>query len=182
MSRHGCSEQSATRPSRGFAGRQCRRRHDLRLSAPQAPWFEDKPDDLIDGQKAQEVLMTLPEAQREVVLLRIWGQLSLKQIARGRREPVDDSSQPIQSGLGRHQREDAAIMQDDTRLTPSDKEDRSGARRSETRPDIAESRSTHVLRRTSISPTAEPCLAGNFRLPADRAARFRDESPGGNVG
>jgi len=60
---------------------QCRRRHDQRLSARQTPWFEDKPDDLIDGHKAREVLMTLPEAQREVVLLRIWGQLSLKQIA-----------------------------------------------------------------------------------------------------
>lgn len=61
---------------------QCRRRHDRQLSARQAPWFEDKADDLIDGRMAQEVLMTLPEAQREVVLLRLWGQLSLKQIAR----------------------------------------------------------------------------------------------------
>ena len=60
---------------------QCQRRHDQRLSAHQASWFEDKSEDLIDGRKAQEVLMTLPEAQREVVLLRIWGQLSLKQTA-----------------------------------------------------------------------------------------------------
>jgi RNA polymerase sigma factor (sigma-70 family) len=60
---------------------QCRRRHDRQLSAQQSPWFEGQPDDLIDGRKAQEVLMTLPEAQREVVLLRIWGQLSLKQIS-----------------------------------------------------------------------------------------------------
>ena len=61
--------------------RQCRRRHDRQLSAEQPPWFEAQPDDLIDGRKAQQVLMTLPEAQREVVLLRIWGQLSLKQIS-----------------------------------------------------------------------------------------------------
>jgi RNA polymerase sigma-70 factor (ECF subfamily) len=60
---------------------QCRRRHDRQLSARQLPWFEGRPDDLIDGRKAQEVLMTLPEAQREVVLLRIWAQLSLKQVA-----------------------------------------------------------------------------------------------------
>jgi RNA polymerase sigma-70 factor (ECF subfamily) len=59
----------------------CRRRHDRQLSARRSPWFESRPDDLIDGRKAQEVLMTLPEAQREVVLLRIWGQLSLKQIS-----------------------------------------------------------------------------------------------------
>jgi RNA polymerase sigma-70 factor (ECF subfamily) len=61
---------------------QCRWRHDRRLSAQQPCWFESRPDDLIDARTAQEVLMTLPDAQREVVLLRIWGQLSLKQIAR----------------------------------------------------------------------------------------------------
>jgi RNA polymerase sigma factor (sigma-70 family) len=60
---------------------QCRRRHDRRLSAQQSPWFEGRPDDPIDGREAQEVLMTLPEAQREVVVLRIWGQLSFKQIS-----------------------------------------------------------------------------------------------------
>ncbi|OHB66310.1 MAG: hypothetical protein A2Y77_06655 [Planctomycetes bacterium RBG_13_62_9] len=61
---------------------QCRRHHGRRLAAQQPPWFEGRPEDLIDAQKAQEVLMTLPEAQREVVLLRIWGQLSLKQISK----------------------------------------------------------------------------------------------------
>lgn len=67
---------------------QCRRRHDRQFSARQAPWFEGRPDDLIDGRMAQEVLMTLPEAQREVVLLRIWGQLSLKQIAQVAGSPL----------------------------------------------------------------------------------------------
>lgn len=61
--------------------RQCRRRHDRRLSSQQSLWFEGRSDDLIDGRRAQEILETLPEAQREVVLLRIWGQLSLQQIA-----------------------------------------------------------------------------------------------------
>jgi RNA polymerase sigma factor (sigma-70 family) len=61
---------------------QRRRRHGRRLAARQPPWFEGRPEDLIDAQKAQEVLLTLPEAQREVVLLRIWGQLSLKQISK----------------------------------------------------------------------------------------------------
>jgi RNA polymerase sigma factor (sigma-70 family) len=61
---------------------QCRQRHGHRLSAEQLPWFESRPEDLIDARTAQEILMTLPDDQREVVLLRIWGQLSLKQIAR----------------------------------------------------------------------------------------------------
>ncbi len=61
--------------------RKCRTRHSQQLLQQQPPWFESHPDDLVDAQQAQAILMTLPEHQREVVLLRIWGQLSLKQIA-----------------------------------------------------------------------------------------------------
>ncbi len=57
-------------------------RHGQKLATQRLCWFESHPEDLIDAHTAHEVLMTLPEAQREVVLLRIWGQLSLKQIAR----------------------------------------------------------------------------------------------------
>ena len=53
-----------------------------RLDARQEPWFDGHVDDLIDSRTAQRMLMDLPECQREVVLLRIWGQLSLQQIAR----------------------------------------------------------------------------------------------------
>ncbi|HNY80127.1 MAG: RNA polymerase sigma factor [Sedimentisphaerales bacterium] len=60
--------------------RACWSRQRTRLSAEQPPWFESRPEDLIDAHTAQEVLLTLPAEQREVVLLRIWGQLSLKQI------------------------------------------------------------------------------------------------------
>ena len=59
-----------------------RRNHYQQLSKQQQSWFESHPDDLIDARKAQETLCELPEAQREVVILRIWGQLSLKQIAK----------------------------------------------------------------------------------------------------
>ena len=44
-------------------------------------WFESTPGDLIDARMAEEILLTLPQEQSEVVLLRIWGQLTLKQIA-----------------------------------------------------------------------------------------------------
>ncbi len=60
--------------------RASRSRRHAGLSAGQPPWFESRPDDLIDARTAQEVLLTLPAEQREVVLLRIWGQLSLRQI------------------------------------------------------------------------------------------------------
>jgi len=62
--------------------RERQRRHGSEIAMQRICWFESHPEDLIDAKTAHEVLMTLPEAQREVVLLRIWGQLSLKQIAR----------------------------------------------------------------------------------------------------
>jgi len=55
-------------------------RHGKLIATQQPVWFESQPEDLIDARTAQEILMKLPPAQREVVLLRIWGQLSLKQI------------------------------------------------------------------------------------------------------
>ena len=64
------------------------KRHDRRLSEKSSSWFENRPDDLIDGRAAQQVLMSLPEPQREVVLLRIWGQLTLAQIAQIVGSPV----------------------------------------------------------------------------------------------
>ena len=44
-------------------------------------WFESRCDDLIDAQLAQDILQTLPAHLREIVLLRIWGQMSLREIA-----------------------------------------------------------------------------------------------------
>ena len=57
------------------------KRHGRRLSAQQPGWFESRCDDLIDARTAEEILMTLEPAQREVVVLRIWGQMSLREIA-----------------------------------------------------------------------------------------------------
>lgn len=57
-------------------------RHGRLILAHRQMWFESRADDLIDARTAQDILMTLPPAQREIVVLRIWGQLSLKQIGR----------------------------------------------------------------------------------------------------
>ena len=58
-----------------------RARH--RRRADQTPaWFESRPDDRLDAQHAQVLLQELPIEQREVVALRIWGQLTLQEIAR----------------------------------------------------------------------------------------------------
>lgn len=44
-------------------------------------WFESRRDDLIDARLVQDLLQTLPSDLREIVLLRIWGQMSLKEIS-----------------------------------------------------------------------------------------------------
>jgi DNA-directed RNA polymerase specialized sigma24 family protein len=44
-------------------------------------WFESRRDDLIDARLAQDFLQTLPSHLREIVLLRIWGQMTLKEIS-----------------------------------------------------------------------------------------------------
>lgn len=52
------------------------------------PWFESGVEDLMDARAVQALLETLPKYLREVVLLRIWGQMSLKEIAQIVDRPV----------------------------------------------------------------------------------------------
>ncbi|MHC4120184.1 MAG: RNA polymerase sigma factor [Planctomycetota bacterium] len=63
----------ARRLQRREAGKKFLRRESL--------WFESRADDLIDARLAQQVMQTLPAHLREIVLLRIWGQMSLREIA-----------------------------------------------------------------------------------------------------
>jgi RNA polymerase sigma factor (sigma-70 family) len=56
-----------------------RRRHER--SDPRSQWFEPTVADAIDATAATEALQSLPAAQREVIVLRIWGQMTLKEVA-----------------------------------------------------------------------------------------------------
>ena len=60
---------------------QQRRRAGRKLLNREVMWFESRPDNLIDARQAQDILQTLPSHLCEIVLLRIWGQMSLKEIA-----------------------------------------------------------------------------------------------------
>jgi len=60
---------------------QLRRRAGKKFLYRQVIWFESKPENLIDARYAQDILQTLPSHLCEIVLLRIWGQMSLKEIA-----------------------------------------------------------------------------------------------------
>lgn len=60
---------------------QQRRRAGRKFLHREVIWFESRPEDLIDARLAQDILQTLPSHLCEIVLLRIWGQMSLKEIA-----------------------------------------------------------------------------------------------------
>ncbi len=47
----------------------------------QDSWFISKADTMLDAETAQQILETLPDLEREVVMLRIWGQMTLKETA-----------------------------------------------------------------------------------------------------
>jgi len=52
-----------------------------KIPAKEVKWFESHSNDLIDARLAQSILLMLPSNLREIVMLRIWGQMSLKEIA-----------------------------------------------------------------------------------------------------
>src|SRR5690348_255194 len=58
-----------------------RRKRESDVSGARRVWFEHRIDDLIDASSAQRALESLPAAQREVVVLRIWAQLGFQDIA-----------------------------------------------------------------------------------------------------
>jgi RNA polymerase sigma-70 factor (ECF subfamily) len=62
-------------------------------------WFEPRVDDLIDGETARAALATLPTEQREVLVLRIWGGMTLAEIAGLLAEPVSTLHSRCQAGL-----------------------------------------------------------------------------------
>ena len=66
--------------------RACRRRSASR--SPETPWFEARTEESLDAARAQDMLSALPRPAREIVVLRIWGQLSHKEIALLVKRPV----------------------------------------------------------------------------------------------
>ena len=58
-----------------------RRRLDRQRAAQRPEAFEVRPDELIDARAAQNVLESLPGDLREVVVLRIWADMTLTEIS-----------------------------------------------------------------------------------------------------
>jgi RNA polymerase sigma factor (sigma-70 family) len=56
-------------------------RHESSAASGREPWFAPSPEDRVDAQSAVDALQSLPIAQRETVVLRLWSNLSFEQIA-----------------------------------------------------------------------------------------------------
>jgi RNA polymerase sigma factor (sigma-70 family) len=58
-----------------------RRRREANLARERGEWFEPKVDAVLDAQVAEAALQQLDADHREIVIMRIWGQLGFAQIA-----------------------------------------------------------------------------------------------------
>lgn len=63
------------------------------------PLFEADPGDLIDAATIRQALESLDAPRREVVVLRVWGSLSLKEMAQVTGRPVSTLSYQYRSAL-----------------------------------------------------------------------------------
>ncbi len=61
--------------------RRRRRKREAAVARQRGDWFQRQPGDLIDADTVQQALEHLPGDQREIVTLRIWGGLTLDEIA-----------------------------------------------------------------------------------------------------
>ena len=86
-----------------------RRRHEQRLAAERPTWFAARADDLVDAKAAQAALESLPPQQREIIVLRIWGQMTLA-------EAADIVGLPVSTVFGRYR---AGLDEIRRRMKPS---------------------------------------------------------------
>ena len=77
-----------------------RRSHESVAASDRSDWFTPRDDDAIDAAHAEQVLRSLPTEQREVVTLRIWAQMSFKEISAVTGAPLSTVFERYQSALG----------------------------------------------------------------------------------
>src|SRR5437764_254434 len=58
-----------------------RRQREQAVARERREWFEAGPDTLIDAKTAEQTLGQLPLEERQIVVMRIWGELGFMQIA-----------------------------------------------------------------------------------------------------
>jgi len=58
-----------------------RKRREQAVATDRSEWFESRPDSAIDAETAEHALRGLSAEHRQIVVLRIWGELNFTQIA-----------------------------------------------------------------------------------------------------
>ncbi|UCD29960.1 MAG: sigma-70 family RNA polymerase sigma factor [Planctomycetota bacterium] len=77
-----------------------RKKHERQLAADrQQNLFEHRTEDLIDASELQVALESLPQEQREIVVLRLWAGMTLRETAEVVGEPVSTLFSRYRSGL-----------------------------------------------------------------------------------
>jgi RNA polymerase sigma factor (sigma-70 family) len=66
---------------------------------PKETWFDPRPEDMMDAQYAQDQLKALPRQQREIVVMRIWGQMTLREISDLVQKPVSSVHRLYETAL-----------------------------------------------------------------------------------
>jgi RNA polymerase sigma factor (sigma-70 family) len=79
--------------------RSSRRRDRREREVTKPDWFLTHSEDLIDASAAQAALAKLPDEQREVVVLRIWGQASFAEAAEITGSPLSSVYDRYRTGL-----------------------------------------------------------------------------------
>ena len=79
--------------------RQRRRRREQQVAAERPDWFTPRPDDLLDAATVQTGLETLPTEQREVIVLRIWAEMSFREISELTDASISTLHSRYQAGL-----------------------------------------------------------------------------------
>ncbi len=64
-----------------FRKKQRREKHEQQLCRERKEWFESSPDKNLQNEELAEALEKLPLDRREIVVMRIWGELSFDEIA-----------------------------------------------------------------------------------------------------
>lgn len=85
-----------------ISGLRSQKRREARETSPAAagrPWFEPDATERLDAAQAQAILTGLPAEQREVVVLRIWGELTLREVGELLNEPVSTVFSRYQAAL-----------------------------------------------------------------------------------
>lgn len=79
--------------------RQRHQNHSNDVEFMQAAWFERESASPVDADAAQKALSALPEELREIVVLRIWGEMTLKEMGTVLSQPVSSVFHKYQTAM-----------------------------------------------------------------------------------